>query len=56
VGFGKHFHITVPEKLGLALIMNFFELHFKGLSGKNSLLKVKGQSQSPNTLDSDLTF
>jgi hypothetical protein len=31
VGFGQHFHVTVPEKLGLTFIMNLFKLHFTDL-------------------------
>jgi hypothetical protein len=31
VGFGQHFHVTVPEKLSLTFIMNLFKLHFADL-------------------------
>jgi hypothetical protein len=28
MGFSKHFHVTVTEKLCLTLIVNLFKLHF----------------------------
>ena len=50
MGFGEHFHITVPEKLRLTLVMNLLKLHFRGLSRKNSFIKPKAQSLMPKTL------
>jgi hypothetical protein len=43
VGFGQHFHITVPEKLGLTFIMDLFKLHFTDLRSENNAKMSKNQ-------------